>query len=83
MFGIDILDVAIGLFFGYLVLSLAVTTANEMSAAWFRRRAWMLHKGIYSPLDEGAFTAGSIIANRAQSLTAFKVGSDRVMRGTD
>jgi hypothetical protein len=38
---------------------------------------------IYSPLDEGAFTAGSIIANRAQSLTALKVGSDRVMRGTD
>jgi hypothetical protein len=52
MFGIDILDVAIGLFFGYLVLSLAVTTANEMSAAWFRRRAWMLHKGISTLLDD-------------------------------
>jgi lysophospholipase L1-like esterase len=38
---------------------------------------------IYSPLDEGDFTAGSIIPNRAQSLTALKVGSDRVMRGTD
>jgi hypothetical protein len=42
----EILDVVIGLFFGYLVLSLAVTAANEMSAAWFRRRAWMLRKGI-------------------------------------
>ena len=52
MFGIDILDVAIGLFFGYLVLSLAVTAANEMSAAWFRRRAWMLHKGISTLLDD-------------------------------
>ena len=52
MFGIDILDVAIGLFFGYLVLSLAVTAANEMSAAWFRRRAWMLHKGITTLLDD-------------------------------
>lgn len=46
MFGLEILDVAIGLFFGYLVLSLAVSAANEMFAAWFRRRAWMLHKGI-------------------------------------
>jgi hypothetical protein len=53
MFGIDILDVAIGLFFGYLVLSLAVTAANEMSAAWFRRRAWMLHKGISTLLADG------------------------------
>lgn len=52
MFGIDILDVAIGLFFGYLVLSLAVTAANEMSAALFRRRAWMLHKGISTLLDD-------------------------------
>lgn len=52
MFGIDILDVAIGLFFGYLVLSLAVTAANEMSAAWFRRRAWMLHKGVSTLLDD-------------------------------
>ena len=52
MFGIDILDVAIGLFFGYLVLSLAVTAANEMSAAWFRRRAWMLHKGISTLLAD-------------------------------
>jgi hypothetical protein len=52
MFGIDILDVAIGLFFGYLVLSLVVTAANEMSAAWFRRRAWMLHKGVSTLLDD-------------------------------
>jgi len=42
----QILEVAIGLFFGYLVLSFVVTAANEMSAAWFRRRAWMLRKGI-------------------------------------
>jgi hypothetical protein len=52
MLGMEILDVAIGLFFGYLVLSLAVTAANEMSAAWFRRRAWMLRKGIANLLDD-------------------------------
>ena len=52
MFGIDILDVAIGLFFGYLILSLAVTAANEMFAAWFRRRAWMLHRGISTLLAD-------------------------------
>jgi hypothetical protein len=46
MFGMPILDVAIGLVFVYLVLSLAVTAANEMAAAWFKRRAWMLQRGI-------------------------------------
>ena len=52
MFGMEILEVAIGLFFGYLVLSLAVTAANEMSATWFRRRAWMLRKGISNLVDD-------------------------------
>ena len=53
----DILEVAIGLFFGYLVLSFVVTAANEMSAAWFRRRAWMLRKGITHLLDDDALAA--------------------------
>ena len=53
----EILDVAIGLFFGYLVLSLAVTAANEMSAAWFRRRAWMLRKGVANLLDDETLAA--------------------------
>ena len=57
MLGMDILDVAVGLFFGYLVLSLVVTAANEMSAAWFRRRAWMLRKGIANLLDDEALAA--------------------------
>ena len=52
MFGLEILDVVIGLFFGYLVLSLAVTAANEVGAAWFGRRAWMLRKGIRNLLDD-------------------------------
>lgn len=53
----EILEVAIGLFFGYLVLSLAVTAANEMSAAWFRRRAWMLRKGVVNLLDDEALAS--------------------------
>ena len=53
----EILDVAIGLFFGYLVLSLAVTAANEMSAAWVRRRAWMLRKGVANLLDDEKLAA--------------------------
>ena len=51
MFGLEILDVVIGLFFGYLVLSLGVTAANELFAAWFRRRAWMLRLGVESLLN--------------------------------
>lgn len=52
MFGLQILDVVIGLFFGYLVLSLGVTAANELLAAWFRRRAWMLRKGVHNLLGD-------------------------------
>lgn len=52
MFGLPILDVVIGLFFGYLVLSLGVTAANELLAAWFRRRAWMLRRGVRNLLGD-------------------------------
>jgi hypothetical protein len=54
---LGILDVIIGLFFGYLVLSLAVTAANELFAAWFRRRAWMLRKGIGNLLADDGLAA--------------------------
>jgi len=57
MFGLQILDVVIGLFFGYLVLSLAVTAANELAAAWFRRRAWMLRKGVQNLLGDEQLSA--------------------------
>lgn len=56
MFGLQILDVVIGLFFGYLVLSLAVTAANELAAAWFRRRAWMLRRGVLNLLGDAELT---------------------------
>ena len=54
MFGVEILEVAIGLAFTYLLLSLIVTATNELFAAWFKRRAWMLHKGIVNLLDHPA-----------------------------
>ena len=52
----EILEVAIGLF-SHLVLSFVVTAANEMSAAWFRRRAWMLRKGITQLLNDDDLAA--------------------------
>ena len=48
----EFLDVAIGLVFVYLVLSLAVTAANELFAAAFRRRALTLRAGINHLLDD-------------------------------
>lgn len=51
MGSLDILDVAIGLVFVYLVLSLAVTATNELLAAFFKRRALTLRAGITNLLD--------------------------------
>ena len=70
MFGVEILDVVIGLFFGYLVLSLVVTAANEMSAAWFRRRAWMLRKGISHLLHDEDLAARLYEHPLVQSLSS-------------
>src|SRR2546430_1659708 len=46
MFGSQLLDTTIGMFFVLLLVSLLVTTANEMVAAAFRSRAKWLRKGI-------------------------------------
>ncbi len=46
MFGSQLLDTAIGMFFVLLLVSLLVTTANEMVAAAFRSRAKWLRKGV-------------------------------------
>ena len=56
MFSSDILDVAIGPAFFYLVLSLVVTAANELFAAWFKRRAWMLEVGVQNLLGNEELT---------------------------
>ena len=38
---------------------------------------------IYSPLTDAEFKDGGTVENRAQSLTAFKVGSDRIVHGDE
>jgi hypothetical protein len=55
MFGSAILDTAIGLIFVYLLVSLIITAANELLAAFFRWRANNLFLGIRELLqDQGA-----------------------------
>jgi hypothetical protein len=51
MFGSTILDSAIGIIFVFLLVSLLVSTANEMIAAALRSRARWLRKGIESLLE--------------------------------
>ena len=51
MFGSTILDVAIGLVFIYLLLSLLVTAGTELIAAWLNWRADNLRKGLQRILD--------------------------------
>jgi hypothetical protein len=46
MFGSEILDVAIGMVFIYLLLSLICSAVNEIIEAWMKKRATDLEKGI-------------------------------------
>ena len=60
-----------------LMLYRAALNADEAAAL----HAGRLLKGsleIYSPLTDADFKAGAAVENRAQSLTAFKVGTDRI-----
>ena len=54
MFNSGILDVAIGVVFVYLLLSLIVTAANELIAAVFKMRGRVLWQGICNLLPTGA-----------------------------
>src|SRR5215470_17706187 len=54
MFGLQILDIAIGLIFVYLLLALICTTASELLAGLFNRRSRNLYKGIRALLEEEA-----------------------------
>jgi hypothetical protein len=54
MLGLPILDVAIGVIFTYIVLSLVVTTANELIASLLRRRQQVLWEGIRNLLADEA-----------------------------
>jgi hypothetical protein len=51
MFGSTILDVAIGLVFVYLLLSLLVTAGSELIASWLNWRADNLRKGLQRLLN--------------------------------
>lgn len=52
MFGMEVLDILIGLFFVYLVLSLVCTGINEYIAALTNKRGKLLMRGIQQLLDE-------------------------------
>lgn len=52
MFGMQILDIAIGLIFIYLILALTCTAINELFAGWFDRRSKNLVMGIRNLLQD-------------------------------
>src|SRR5262249_51775467 len=54
MFGPQILDIAIGLIFVYLLLALICTTASELLAGLFNRRSRNLFIGIRGLLEDEA-----------------------------
>jgi len=68
-----ILDVAIGMVFIFLVLSLVVTAFNELIAAWLKRRSKTLWRGIVRLVGNEKFAASlyahPLIASLGQSAT--------------
>ncbi len=54
MFGSDLLDIAIGMIFVYLLLSLICSAANEIIEAWLKNRATDLERGIRELLSPNA-----------------------------
>lgn len=54
MFGSEILDVAIGLFFVYALLGLICSALRELAEAWFKTRASFLHDGLRELLKDPA-----------------------------
>ena len=65
-----------------LFLYRAALNADEVAAL----HAGKMLKGsleVYSPLTDAEFKAGGTVENRAQSLTAFKVGTDRIVHADE
>jgi hypothetical protein len=52
MFGSNILDVAIGLMFVFLFLSLICSALNELLESWMKNRGRDLERGIRELLDD-------------------------------
>ena len=59
MFGLQILDVAIGLIFIYLILALTCTAFNELIAGWLDRRTNNLFQGLKNLLSDPAWKAST------------------------
>jgi hypothetical protein len=59
MFGLEILDIAIGLIFVYLLLALICTTASELLAGLFNRRSRNLFIGIRGLLEDETVRLGN------------------------
>jgi len=57
MFGSEILEVAIGLVFVYLVAGLAASTLREIIESFLKTRAVQLERGIRQILDDPSGTA--------------------------
>ena len=52
MFGLQIIDIAVGLIFIYLILALTCTAVNELIAGWLDRRTNNLVQGIRNLLSD-------------------------------
>lgn len=61
MFGSNILDIAIGMIFVYLLLSLICSAANEIIEGWLKNRATDLERGIRELLDPNSKVANDNI----------------------
>jgi len=59
MFGSNVLDVAIGMIFVYLLLSLICSAVNEIIEAWLKKRATDLERGIRELLNDP--TGGGLV----------------------
>src|SRR5262245_15736392 len=56
MFGLEMLNVAAGLVFNYLLLSLVCSAFNEIIEAWLKKRATNLERGIRELLSDSQGT---------------------------
>src|SRR5207237_1721155 len=75
MFGLPILEVAIGLIFVYLLLPLMCTAANATIAAITKRRASFLEKGIYSLLGDDPDLTNKLLEHPLVASLAPKEGA--------
>lgn len=75
MFGLPILEVAVGLSFVYLLLALICTTVNETLAGLMNRRAGFLEKGINSLLGDDPALKKKLLEHPLIASLALKKGA--------